>query len=379
MDEIILSDDQAMALAIEEGKKGWGRVSPNPAVGCVILDKNNHLLSKGFHQKYGDSHAEINALKLLPEEKLEGARVFVTLEPCSHYGKTPPCAEALARLPIKEVIYGLQDPNPLVAGKGLEILRRAGIGVQHYNQKQNKLEELCEHFLKNMRHHRPFFSLKAAVSIDGQLALKNGKSQWITGDESRLESHFLRARHDSILVGVKTFLMDNPSLTIRHQDFPLKTLKVLVIDPDGRGLEFLGKSKLIQSHIPQNIYWITKTNIDEKAISIIQKLNINFIGIESMSSTPNELNLSQLSDELWKLKIHSVLVEGGGATLSAFLNQKIGDRLYLFMAPIIIGENNGVSWVPQLTSIESLTQCFKLREMEISSKGQDLLLSARFL
>ncbi len=379
MDEVILTDDQAMALAISEGQKGWGWVSPNPAVGCVILDKNNRLLSKGYHQRYGEAHAEINALKGISTDQLQSARLFVTLEPCAHHGKTPPCAAALARLPLSEVIYGLQDPNPLVAGKGLEIIRQAGIGVKHYNGNTEKLEQLCEHFLKNMRHQKPFISLKAAVSLDGKLALKNGQSQWITGEESRLNAHLLRAEHEAILVGVNTFLMDNPSLTIRHPQFPQKTLKVIVLDPKGRGLKFLKESKLFAAHDAQNIVWVTGNDLDSKLQETIKALKINSISVDFHADSKSILDLAQLTQELWKYKVHSVLVEGGGSTISEFINQKQMDRLYLFMAPLLIGDNNGLGWLFHLFSIEKLSECPRLQGMEISTKGQDLLLTARFL
>lgn len=401
MDEVVLhqgawSDEQAMRLAIEEANKGWGFVSPNPAVGCVILDNKNHFLSKGFHEKFGGPHAEVNALRGLTEEQLRGARLFVTLEPCAHHGKTPPCAEVLAKLPLSEVVYGLLDPNPLVAGKGLDIIRKAGIKVSPFLSFQDDLEKVCEHFLLNMKQNKPFVSLKVATSLDGKLALKSGQSQWITGEEARLEAHYLRAQHDAILVGVNTFLLDNPSLTLRHPQFPEKSLKVVVLDPMGRGVDGLAKSKLYQNNNPNSIFWVIQLK-NKNTISIssnktdqepadnieklkkLQSLGVNVIQLPIIEKEIPEMNLSHLLSDLWKYKICSILVEGGGGTLSSFINQGVAHRLNLFLAPIIIGDKNGIGWASQLNEISKLEQSYKLNGLEISTKGKDLLLSARFL
>lgn len=394
-----MTEDQAMDFALELAAKGWGWVSPNPAVGCVILDLNNRLIGFGYHEKFGGPHAEVNALRGLTPEQLQGARVFVTLEPCSHYGKTPPCAEALAKLPISEVIYGLQDPNPQVHGKGLAILQQAGIKVTFYDKKREAFENVCEHFLKNMRHQKPFVTLKAAVSLDGKLALKNGQSQWITGKESRQEGHRLRAHHDAILVGVNTFLTDNPSLNIRDPLFPGKTNQVIVLDPSGRGIKNIKSSKLYATHKPENIIWVlnaelkvsfssTSKNVkslDESTLFPLQEfkeLGIKLIFIDkftSISNLSNTLNLSELLQELWNLNIRSILVEGGGATISSFLNQKAADRLSLFMAPMVIGDVSGVGWSSSITPIEELSQSMKLGTFTTASMGKDVLFSTRIL
>ena len=422
-----LTDDQAMSLAIAEARHGWGWVSPNPAVGCVILSSVGQMISKGYHEKYGGPHAEINALRGLSQAELHGARVFVTLEPCAHYGKTPPCAEALAKLPISEVVYGLQDPNPQVQGKGLEILKSAGIKVTHFKKYEKDCARICEHFLKNMNLQRPFVTLKAAVSLDGKLALKNGQSQWITGEASRLEAHRLRAFHEAVLVGVNTFLTDDPSLNIRHPDFPQKSTQVIVLDPTGRGLSKLKDSKLYANHSPSSIYWVVSQSHKESQSLVGQshdksqsgldqsldelKINIIYIspldkqvdsnlkgkhvadGFPTKSSEANlgannnldpgegklisatELNLNELLSELWKRSIRAVLVEGGASTLSAFVNQRVADRLSLFIAPMIIGDRSGRGWAQELQPIENLSQSLKTGDFEISQLGNDLWLS----
>jgi diaminohydroxyphosphoribosylaminopyrimidine deaminase/5-amino-6-(5-phosphoribosylamino)uracil reductase len=367
MDEVIrgqtLSDQQAMQLALKWAKKGWGHVSPNPAVGCCIVDSNNGFLSVGYHQRYGEAHAEVNALKGLTPYQLQGARVFVTLEPCAHYGKTPPCAETLAKLPIKEVIYGILDPNPMVAGKGLELIRNAGIKVTQHKGQEAALESVCEHFLKNMRIHLPFVSIKVATSLDGQMALQNGQSQWITGPGARQEGHLLRATHDALLVGVGTFLADNPSLTIRHPEFPDKSNQVVVIDPNGRGLKNLPLSKLYRDHSPNAITWVTSEKTDPKPF---QDLGVRVIQCPLFKKS-QQLDLWVLLEKLWLHQIRSVLVEGGAATIGAFLNQKAADRLYLFMAPLIIGSASGLNWSSTLQSIDKLSEAVQLEARKIKN------------
>lgn len=377
MDEIEigtkLSDHEAMRFAIAQAAKGLGSVSPNPAVGCVILDNNSCLLSAGYHEKYGGPHAEVNALRGLTHSQLTGARVFVTLEPCAHHGKTPPCAEALAKLPLKEVIFGLFDPNPLVQGKGAEIIRHAGITATHFDDLKEKLEQSCEHFLKNMRANLPFVTLKLASSLDGKIALKNGQSQWITGPEAREETHRLRAHHDAILVGVDTFLTDNPSLTIRHPSFPDNQNKVIVVDPNGRGLVKFKTSKIGTLYPNSSVFWIVNKKPESNSAS-----SINIIEAP-LAADQVHIDLAEVKKALWSHSIKSIFVEGGARTISSFLNQKAADRLSLFLSPMIIGEQSGLSWTQNLNPIENLKEAIGTSSLEMSSFGKDLLLTCRFL
>jgi diaminohydroxyphosphoribosylaminopyrimidine deaminase/5-amino-6-(5-phosphoribosylamino)uracil reductase len=379
MDEVVpgqkITDDQAMALAIAWSQKGLGWVSPNPPVGCVILDKNGLLLSAGFHEKFGGPHAEINALRGLSNEQLKDARVFVTLEPCAHFGKTPPCAETLAKLPLHEVVFGLLDPNPLVRGAGAQIIQSAGIKVTHNQKNETALERSCEHFLKNMRANTPFVSLKIATSLDGKIALSTGQSQWITGSESREQTHILRAIHDAILVGVGTYIQDNPSLDIRHPLFPQRRNKVVVVDPRGRGTEHIQKSKLFASRQPGDISWVVHENT---SILNLQQLGIDVIKLPHIANGTS-LDLKLLGVELWKRNIASLLVEGGAQTISSFINQGAADRLFLFIAPLIIGDSSGLSWSRGINMITELKQSVPLSPFEMSTHGKDLLLTCRFL
>lgn len=351
-----LTDDQAMALAMHVARAGAAYVSPNPLVGCVVLNSENKFLSSGYHQRYGEAHAEINALHHLTDIELEEAQVFVTLEPCAHEGRTGSCAKKLTSYKIKRVFYGLEDPNPLVSGKGAQILKSAGIEAVEYQGKyKSDLEDLAEIFLKNFRQEKVFIAMKVASSLDGQIALKNGESQWITGPESREYVHELRSWYDAVLVGRKTIEVDNPSLNIRHQKI-VKENKVIILDPQA---ELLGKInagkkyKFLETHKKENIYFAV-----QKAFSIDYQ-TILF------------KDLNHLTQQLWNLNFKSIFVEGGATTCSSFLNSGLINRLYLFVNPSIIGSAQGLSWTKDL-GINSLNQKIKLKNPRIQLFGADI-------
>ena len=205
-----------MKEALELASLGKGYVSPNPLVGCVVVDNKGNKIGEGFHKKFGESHAEVNAISSITnKELLSGATVYVTLEPCSHIGKTPPCADMLAALPLKEVIIAMKDPNPKVNGNGIRILKNAGIKVQ-VGILESEAEKLNEFFIHHQNFGRPFITLKIAQTADGFLAAADGDSQWISGKQSRKKVHEWRAEYDAVLIGRTTAMADNPSLTVRH-------------------------------------------------------------------------------------------------------------------------------------------------------------------
>lgn len=339
MDEqITLTIDQAMQMAIEEAYKGAALVSPNPKVGCVILNSKGHLLSKGHHKKYGGPHAEIEALHGLSIEQLKQAHVIVTLEPCAHEGKTPSCAKKLATLPIRKVTYGLVDPNPLVAGQGHQILADAGIVTELYQGKLiSDLEDLSEEFLVNFREKRIFVAMKVAQSLDGHIALHNGQSQWITGPESRQYVLLIRSYYDAVLVGFETVMKDNPSLNVRLPGLDKKNTAVILATSD--------QAKKISKDL--NIF---KVRSSEQVIIL-------------------EGDLSQILTTLYEKGLRSVLVEGGAYTFSQFLKQGRVDRMHVFTAPMIMGE--GKSWTQGL-SFEKLENAPRGRGMKTQAFGPDI-------
>ena len=361
----------AMSIAISEAQKGLGFVAPNPPVGCVILDKNGDMLAKGYHRIYGGHHAEIDALKQITQpESLVGATVYVTLEPCAHQGRTPSCAKHLATLPIKKIVYGCVDPNPLVSGQGLKILSDAGIQVEKSSVLQVELQELAEVFLWNQVKKAPFVAVKVATSLDGQLAHVSGESRWISGEESREWAHYLRAIYDATLIGGGTFEKDNPQLNIRHPQFIGKKNKVVILDTRARLIKSFSDSNIFKTHDPDDVYiavgkgykydggydyghWI-ECDLDE----------------EGKISWPSLLNL------LYGSGITSVLVEGGARTTSSLLNSGFAQRYYQFIAPILIGAKSGISFTKEVHHT-TLPERNELMHSRIKSFGRDIMITGR--
>ncbi len=352
-------------MAIQEAKRGAGFVSPNPMVGCVILDRDGHFLAKGFHARLGEAHAETNALAEIDNAGwLDGAQVFVTLEPCAHQGRTPSCARALAKLPIASVTYGLRDPNPLVSGRGAEIISEAGIRVEQFQhpQIQIELEELAEIFLTNMRDRRPFVALKVATSLDGKVALADGTSQWITGETARQQVQYLRGCYDAVLTGAGTFLRDDPRLNSRHPAFADKPQRVVMLDPDGQSYASLKASALVKARSAEDIWIVTGPGIDKPPVG--QQIVV--------TDLDRDFDLNDVLDQLQQAGIYSVFVEGGPRTASSFLKARLIDRLYLFMAPKLIGE--GMSWTSEL-HMPSLKDAIDLKNVRIENFAEDILIT----
>jgi diaminohydroxyphosphoribosylaminopyrimidine deaminase / 5-amino-6-(5-phosphoribosylamino)uracil reductase len=364
-----LSPRQAMSLAIEEAKRGAGFVSPNPLVGCVILDYKNELIASGYHARVGEAHAEINALNSIRNPSLlDGAQVFVTLEPCAHHGRTGPCAEALAKTTITSVTYGLADPNPQVAGKGAEILRAAGKKVSLFSELQDDLENLAEVFLTNMRHKKPFVGVKVGSSLDGQIALKSGESQWITNEESRAHVQWLRGTFDAVLVGAKTFLKDNPSLNSRDPLFAQKPQRAVLIDPDGSTLSKLIGSNLLSVRKPSDLFVVVRKDVAwPKELS-----EVNRVEIEGKDVFPWD----QILQKLFEAKILSILVEGGAFVIGQLLKEKKVDRVFTYLAQKILGA--GLGWSSAF-EIENLKGAVTLSSVKTKSFGSDILITGRIL
>lgn len=363
MDEKIISQEDAFRLALHEAARGAPYVSPNPLVGCVIVDESNRLLATGYHAKYGEAHAEADALRKLKPEQLKNATVYVTLEPCAHQGKTPSCAKALAQFPIRKVVYGLQDPNPLVSGQGAEILRQAGIeAIEYQGLLKSEIEDICEVFLKNFREKKIFVAAKIASSLDGQIALKNGESRWITGPESREKVHELRAAYDAILVGRRTIEIDNPSLNIRHPQIQKENV-VVVLDPSAKLLEKINAGKKFQ---------FLETHSKSKIVFAVNSVQSHIDFKQVVFS-----DLSSLHAELWKLGLRSLFIEGGAQTYSRYLESGLIDRLHLFLAPSIIGAQNGLSWSSAF-GVPTLADKSYLSVVKTERYGVDFYLTGRY-
>lgn len=361
-----------MLLAAEEARKGAGFVAPNPLVGCTMLDRDGRLISSGYHKQYGQAHAEIEALKGLQEDQLEGAHVYVTLEPCAHHGKTPPCAEKLASLPIASVTYGIVDPNPLVSGKGLEILKNSGKEVRTLPELREDLEELAEIFLFNIQKKLPFVAMKVASSLDGQMALTSGESKWITNEASRFHTHHLRGEYSAILVGKRTIEIDNPSLNVRHPEFPGKTNRIVIFDHLGDTLEQLPNLNVLKVHRPEDIFVVTGKNLKREPQN---PAGVNILRADFKSEGVFEIQ--PILAELYKNGITSILVEGGAHVYQAFLNQNCLQRMYIFLAPIVIGSQGALSWTHGF-GVSSMKDRIQLRRVKTSKFEDDLLVTGLF-
>lgn len=376
-----LNLDDAMQLAISEAYKGASFVSPNPLVGCVVLDRSGGFLSSGYHEVYGSAHAEVNALKGLSLAELEGAHVIVTLEPCAHEGKSPSCAKALAKLPIKKVTFGLIDPNPLVAGQGAKILQDVGINAAVFSSGnpelqeriQVQLEEVCEAFLWNFRHKKVFVALKMASSLDGQVALKSGESQWITGPESRAHVHFLRSCYDAVLVGKGTIEFDNPSLDIRHPSINKKN-KVVVIDGEAQLLNKYADLKLMKAHDKENVFWCVAEELKEEISA--QKHNPSKLPqiLYIKTTLGGELDLEDLLSQLYQNGLRSIMVEGGALTASSFIASELVNRIYVFQAPIIMGAGGAKAWT-ETVRIEKMKDKIHIKHPRYLTFGSDFMIT----
>lgn len=368
-----MSPQQAMKLAIQEAYKGATRVSPNPLVGAVVLDVEGNFLASGHHEFYGGPHAEVNALKNTPVESLRGATVYVTLEPCAHEGKTPSCAKMLAKFPIKKVVFGLVDPNPLVAGQGAAILHAAGIETEVFSDThpefKTELEEVCEAFLWNFRHKRVFVSLKIAQSLDGQVGLKTGESKWITNEKSREYAHYLRACHDATLVGRATIQHDNPALNIRHPQIQ-KDNRVVVIDPRGTLLQEASQLQVTRLHKPENLFWC----VDAQQYSAEDLPFAKILKIREAAD--GSMDLEDLLQNLWNQGLRSVMIEGGPMTAAKFLKAGLVNRLYLFTAPVVVGAEGGRSWTEGM-SINEMRERLQLKNPRTLSFEGDILTTGR--
>lgn len=330
-----ITAEQAMRMAIEVAKQGRGFVSPNPLVGCVIVDGQHRFLSSGAHLKWGDAHAEINALRSIPDPALlKNASLYVTLEPCSHQGKTGSCAEALTKLPIQKIYYGLQDPNPQVAGNGIRILEKHNKMVRSFGKYQGECEDLIEQFRFHVQARTPYIAIKVGTSLDGKIALKSGESQWITGEEARAHGRQLRAHYDATLIGAGTFQYDDPTLDFRGTVFEgKKSNRVLILDPKGKVPELFAQSKVAQVHDKKNIIVLTR---QEHVTKWTQHL-VPVIPWESSHS-----GWKQALQNLYQKGVYSIYVEGGAFVFGQILTHSLARKLYLFQSSKIVGD--GLSW-----------------------------------
>lgn len=339
-ENIINNNEKYMKIAIEEAKKGIGGVNPNPLVGAVIV-KNNKIIGKGYHKYYGENHAEINALEIAGDEA-DGATIYVTLEPCAHFGKTPPCALELVKRGIKKCVIGSLDSHSKVDGKGVEILKKAGIEVVT-KVLEKECIELNQVFFKYINTKLPYVFVKVAITMDGKIALKNGKSKWITNEKSRAKGHYYRNKFMGIMVGINTVLLDDPRLTIYlENNVEIKRNPIrIVIDPN---LKINEKYNIIKNNKDKKTLIVTelKNKNTEKQIFLEKNYNTKFLYLEKKE---DKFSLEDILKKLGEINIDSVLIEGGESLISQAFKEKIVDAGEIFISNKIAGDSEAKPFI----------------------------------
>ncbi|MBP7212578.1 bifunctional diaminohydroxyphosphoribosylaminopyrimidine deaminase/5-amino-6-(5-phosphoribosylamino)uracil reductase RibD [bacterium] len=305
-----------------------GKTSPNPLVGCVVLDKYGEVISTGYHHKCGENHAERDALLKLENDEARGGTLIVNLEPCSHFGKTPPCADLIVEKGLKTVVYGMKDVNPLVAGRGLKKCENAGIKIIGPVLEEEALK-LNEVFIKNMQEKSTFVAIKSASTIDGKIATYNGDSKWITSSSARDEVQKIRNRYDAIMTTSSTVIADNPSMTCRLKNG--KKLTKIILD---RTLRTDFKSNIYNS-TGEKIYVVVDEKLSDEKLKAVPE-NIEVI---KNSVKDGKLEVSKLLKSLYNLGIMSVLIEAGGNFCGNIIENGLVDKIYQFIAPKILSDS----------------------------------------
>jgi len=360
-----LKDDSSakekwMRLALSLAKKGEGKVSPNPMVGAVLV-KDGKLIAQGYHRYFGGPHAEVEAIRRAGAEA-NGSTLYVTLEPCSHYGKTPPCTQAIIRAGIKQVIIATLDPNPINSGQGVQELQSAGIETE-VGICEKEAKKVNEAFFKFMKKRIPFVIVKAASSLDGKIATCRGESKWITGEESREFAHHLRDKVDAILVGVNTVIRDDPDLLA-----PSKNNFARII-LDSR-LRIPLSSRVLENQDRADTFVFTTSKADKQKLRELENKGIK---VAIVKEDEGKVDIEEVLKKLGSLEIMILLVEGGGEVIGSFFDKKVVDKLFLFLAPRIIGGRNSLTWV-EGKGVNLLAQTPHIEISSLRRIGKDLLL-----
>jgi len=357
-------DHAFMSRALQLTARGRDTATPNPNVGCVIA-KGGRIIGEGWHERAGEPHAEIRALSACGESP-EGATVYVSLEPCAHHGRTPPCAEALVAARVERVVAALEDPNPLVHGRGANHLRDAGIRVD-VGLLAAEAGEIHRGFLTRMRTGRPWMRIKAAASLDGRTALANGKSQWITSEAARRDVHVLRARSCAMLTGIGTVIADDPQLTVRHVPCSRQPRRVLI---DNR-LDLPATARILQGE-PLIVFTVSD---DAQRRARLKDLGAEVIRVHEDAGKSGKADLAHVARELGTLGFNEVTVETGARLNGSLLAAGVIDEIVLYLAPKIIGDSGqGLFALPEL---QALDEARRLRITDVRAVGEDWRVTAR--
>lgn len=344
-------DEKYMDLALELAEKGRGYVNPNPMVGAVVI-KDGEIVGKGWHKFYGGPHAEVYALDEAGA-KAEGATIYVTLEPCSHFGKTPPCAEKIKKMKIKKCVIACLDPNPIVAGRGKKILEEAGIEVV-VGVREKEAKELNKVFMKYITEKNPYLFLKCAITLDGKIATNERDSKWITNEKSREKVQFLRHEYMGIMVGINTLINDNPRLTARIEN-GINPFRI-VVDPHLRTP--LESNFVNMADDNKSIIITSKENEKNDKIKELENKNVKIIYMEGF-----DFSVHEILKKIGELKIDSVLLEGGSYLISKAFKENRIDGGEIFIAPKILG--GGLPFIDGF-DFKEIKDCFHLENVKFN-------------
>lgn len=327
------TDEYYMQMALDLAASAKGKTNPNPLVGAIIV-KDGLIAGTGLHRKAGEPHAEVHAFRMAGDYA-KGATLYVTLEPCSHYGKTPPCANLVKESGVSRVVVAMQDPNPKVAGKGIQLIRAAGIEVE-VGVLEDKAKRLNERFIHNMLTNRPFVISKFAMTLDGKIATHTGHSKWITSEQSRQTVHQLRNEVDAILVGIGTVLADNPSLTTRLPQGGGKNPIRIILDSELR----TPLDSNVVNMDEANTIIVTKESADEGKIEAMREKGVDVILVPKLETG---LDLNRMLHALYQKGVTDLLVEGGGEINASFLRGGFIDKYFIYVAPKLLGGRNSIT------------------------------------
>jgi diaminohydroxyphosphoribosylaminopyrimidine deaminase/5-amino-6-(5-phosphoribosylamino)uracil reductase len=354
-------DHEYMARAIRLAERGMYTTDPNPRVGCVIV-KDGIVVGEGWHERAGEPHAEIHALQQAGE-KAEAASVYVSLEPCSHTGKTPPCTDALVKAKVARVVAAMQDPNPLVAGSGIQQLSDAGIQVE-FGLLESEAKALNPGFIQRMSTGRPYVRNKLAMSLDGRTAMADGESKWITGEAARHDVQRLRARSSAIIAGVGTILADDPSLTVRLEETQRQPLRVII----DTNLSTPLNANILQQ--PGDTVIVTCSDDAD----VIEQLEAKGAQVKQLPNHHGAVDLHAMLELLTEMQVNEVLLETGATLSGAMLEARLIDEMVIYMAPLLMGdEARGLYRLPHLKNMQDKIQ---LAITDTRMVGKDLRISA---
>jgi diaminohydroxyphosphoribosylaminopyrimidine deaminase/5-amino-6-(5-phosphoribosylamino)uracil reductase len=356
-------DENFMRRALALAERGRGYVEPNPLVGAVVV-RDGQVVGEGWHQRYGEAHAEVNALAAA-REAAQGATLYVTLEPCCHQGKTPPCTDAVLRSGVRRVVVGIADPFPQVAGKGLEILRNAGLEVEA-GICEIEARQLNAPYLKLLATGRPYVHAKWAMTLDGKIATRTGDSRWISNEASRRRAHELRGRMDAILVGLGTVLADDPMLTARPPG--PRTATRIVLDRHGHTP---ATSQLVRTarEMPTLIATLGY------AAAELQSLGCEVLGLPA---TEAGVSLPDLLDELGRRRMSNILIEGGAGVLGSFVDGRLMDEVHIFIAPKLVGGSEAKSPLGGL-GVAKIAEALSLTDCRVEMLNGDIYLNGKIV